>query len=174
MAPANESDAIPGLGMPADAIHVQDKFFPEVDFTYFMTRNLALELILTYPQSLDVSLLGLDIGSVKALPPTLTLQYHFMPDEKIRPYLGAGINYTIFTDSDLFVPGLNIPLELDNSSFGAALPVGVDFEIAKDVTLNVDLKKVWIGSDLTVPGGIQVSSISVDPLLAGVGIGWKF
>lgn len=170
---ADKSEAIPALGVPSDAIHVANKVLPEVDFSYFMTKNLALELILTYPQSLDVSLLGLDIGSVKALPPTLTLQYHFMPDPKIRPYVGAGINYTIFTDKDLFVPGLNIPLQLENDSFGPALQVGADFEIAKDMFINVDLKKVWMSSDLTALG-VKVSSIDVDPLMLSVGLGWRF
>ena len=175
MMPANESEAIPALRVPSDAIHVQDKLFPEVDFSYFLTRNLALELILTYPQSLDVSLLGLNIGSIKALPPTLTLQYHFMPDEKLRPYDGAGINYTIFTDRDLFVPGLNIPLQTENDSFGAALQVGLDYEIAKNMFLNVDVNKVWISSDLTVSStGLTVSSVDVNPLLVGVGVGWRF
>jgi outer membrane protein len=173
MSNADKSEAIPALGVPADAIHVDNKVFPEVDFTYFLTKNLALELILTYPQSLDVTLLGVDIGSVKALPPTLTLQYHFLPDQKIRPYVGAGFNYTIFTDRDLFVPGVNIPLETESDSFGAALQVGADFEVGKNMFVNVDLKKVWIDSDLTALG-VRVSSIDVDPLLLSVGFGWKF
>jgi outer membrane protein len=170
---ADKSEAIPALGVPLDVIHVDNKVFPEVDFSYFLTKNLALELILTYPQSHDVTLSGINIGSVKHLPPTLTLQYHFLPDQKFRPYVGAGINYTIFTDRDLFVPGVNIPLETERDSFGAALQVGADFEVAKNMFVNVDLKKVWIDSDLTALG-VRVSSIDIDPLLVSVGLGWKF
>ena len=86
---ANKSDAIPALGVPADAIHVSSKTIPEVDITYFFTKSLAAELVLTYPQSLDVELSGTKIGTFKALPPTLTLQYHFMDQGALKPYVGS-------------------------------------------------------------------------------------
>ena len=88
----NKSDAIPSLGVQSDAIEVSDKTIPEVDITYFFTKNIAAELILTVPQKHDVTLSGAKIGTFKHLPPTLTAQYHFLPDGTIRPYVGAGIN----------------------------------------------------------------------------------
>lgn len=82
-------------------VDVEDKWFPEIDISYFFTPNIAAELVLTYPQKHDVKLGNFDIGSLKHLPPTLLLQYHFCPEGTVRPYVGAGINYTHFSDVDL-------------------------------------------------------------------------
>ena len=91
---------------------------PEFDITYFFTPNIAAELILTYPQKHDVELGGTGIGSVKHLPPTLTLQYHFNPTGTIRPYVGLGANYTRFSSVDLdagTVLGGSVPLRIDRN-----------------------------------------------------------
>ena len=99
--PADKSDANAAAHIPADAITVDTKTIPEVDFTYFFTKNFAAELILTYPQELDVYLAGDKIGSFKALPPTLTAQWHFLPDGPVDPYIGAGVNLTLISSVDL-------------------------------------------------------------------------
>lgn len=172
--PANDSDAIPALGVPADAIHVNDRVIPEVDFTYFLTKNIAAELVLTYPQKHDVSLSGRKIGTFKHLPPTLTLQYHFQPDAQFRPYVGAGVNYTRITSVNLAVPGVGA-LDLENDSFGGALQAGFDIKLNQSWYLNMDVKKVWIKSDLTLKAtGTKVSAVGVDPVLLGIGIGYRF
>ncbi len=126
LSPANSSDPVGGVGA-ADRITVSSKTIPEIDFTYFVTPNWSAELILTYPQKHDVMLDGANIGSFKHLPPTLTAQYHFAPEAKINPYLGAGVNYTRISDVNL----LNGAANLDNNSFGLALQAGVDFKIDK-------------------------------------------
>ena len=97
--PRNQSDPIPALGVPANAITLNNKWAPEIDLSYFLLNNIALELILTYPQRHDVSLNGAKIGTAKHLPPTLTVQYHFIPDGKFRPYLGGGSTIRIFPTS---------------------------------------------------------------------------
>jgi len=75
-----------------------DDVVPEVDFYYFITDNIAAELILaTTDHNVKVkdSTGGvLNLGRVRALPPTLELQYHFRPKEDFSPYIGAGVNYT--------------------------------------------------------------------------------
>src|SRR5690606_39050129 len=78
-------------------LELDDKTFPELDVSYFFTPNIAAELILTYPQKHDVDLNGAGIGSIKHLPPTLLLQYHFTPQNRFKPYVGAGLNYTRIT-----------------------------------------------------------------------------
>lgn len=172
--PRNQSDPIPGLGVPADAITLNDKWAPEVDFSYFLTKNLALELILTYPQEHDVFLSGTRIGTAKHLPPTLTVQYHFIPEGKFRPYLGAGINYTHFSDVNLNVPGVGA-LTLDKDSWGTALQAGFDVEIRKGKFINFDIKKIYIDSDVKLAAnGAKVSHIKLDPIVVGVGFGWRF
>jgi len=165
---ANKSDPVGGAGA-ADQITVSNKTIPEIDISYFFTPNLAAELILTYPQKHDVSLSGTKIGTFKHLPPTLTLQYHFTPAAQISPYVGAGVNYTRIGSVRL----LNGAADLENSSFGFALQAGVDFKIDKNWSINLDVKKVQIRSDVFV-GGAKVSAVKVDPVLIGVGVGYRF
>lgn len=160
---AANKDDIPGA-----ALSIDNKTFPELDISYFFSPNLAAELVLTYPQKHDLMLDGTQIGSLKHLPPTLTLQYHFIPEGAVRPYVGAGINYTHFSSVEL-PPGLDI----DRNSWGLALQAGVDVPIAKNIVLNFDVKKVQIRTDVK-SGGATLGEFKVDPLLVGVGLGWRF
>lgn len=169
---ANKSDAIPSLNVAADAITVSNKTIPEVDFSYFFTKNFAAELILTYPQKHTVKLNGTDIGTFKHLPPTLTAQWHFLPGGVVDPYVGAGINLTLISDVKLNVPGVGA-LDLDSSSVGAALQVGADFNIDKHWSVNLDAKYVQIRTDVKA-GGTTVSKVKVDPYLFGLGVGYRF
>lgn len=166
--PADKSDPIAGAGA-SDRIHVKDKTIPEVDISYFFTKHIATELILTYPQKHDVTLDGAKIGTIKHLPPTLTVQYHFTPDATIRPYVGAGINWTTFSKVKL----LDGAASLEHDSLGLALQAGVDFAIDKNWSINLDVKKVQIRSDVLI-GGAKASRVKVDPVLLGVGVGYRF
>lgn len=148
---------------------VSNKTIPEVDISYFFMPNLAVELILTYPQKHDVTVGGDRIGSVKHLPPTLTLQYHLPLANGFKPYAGVGFNYTRFMDADL----ADGSLDVDKSSFGFAYQLGLDFAISKNMTLNLDVKKVRMSTDVKA-GGATVTDLSIDPLLLGVGVGWYF
>lgn len=149
-------------------LSINNKWIPEVDISYFFTPNLAAELILTVPQKHKVYAGGTQIGTLKHLPPTLTLQYHFMPQAAVRPYVGAGLNYTRFS-------GVNLPagVDVDRNSFGPAVQVGADIPVGKNLVLNVDLKKAYIRTDVSV-GGANIGKFKVDPLLFGVGLGWRF
>lgn len=174
ISPADKSEAIPALGVPADAIDVSTKTIPEVDFTYLLGRNLAAELILTYPQKHDVELSGTPLGSFKHLPPTLTLQYHFAPEGVFRPYLGAGVNLTLISDVNLAVPGVG-ELDLEDSSFGMAGQAGCDVKLGQKLFLNADVKYVAIRSDVTLAAsGQKVTAVKVDPWLIGFGLGYRF
>jgi outer membrane protein len=151
-------------------VSANDKVIPEVDISYFFSPNLAAELILTVPQKHDVRLNGAVIGSLKHLPPTLTLQYHFdTVGGKFKPYVGAGINYTRF--SSVKLPDASYSIE--KSSVGLALQAGVDIPLDKNLYLNFDVKKVQIRTDLTV-AGTNYGAVKVDPVLFGVGLGWRF
>ncbi|ABR89936.1 outer membrane protein W [Janthinobacterium sp. Marseille] len=166
--PANKSDPIGGVGA-SDRLTINSKVIPELDISYFFTPNWATELVLTYPQKQKVSLDGTQIGTFKHLPPTLTLQYHFTPEKTISPYVGAGINYTRISSVDL----LNGAATLEKSSVGLALQAGVDFKIDKNWSINLDVKKVQIRSDVNTAAG-QLSAVKVDPWLVGVGVGYRF
>jgi outer membrane protein len=153
-----------GLGLT-----VSDIILPEVDFSYFITPNIAAELILTVPQQHDVKASGAKIGTITQLPPTLLLQYHFTNLNGYKPYVGAGINYTKFTTSDI-ASGAVTP---DSSSWGGALQVGVDVPLSGNMYFNFDVKKVLIKTNINA-GGNSVGTLKVDPLLVGVGLGWRF
>jgi len=166
--PADKSDPVGGAGA-SDRISVSSKTIPELDVSYFFTKNIAAELVLTYPQKHDVSLDGAKIGTVKHLPPTLLVQYHFLPDAQFRPYVGAGLNYTTFSQNRL----LNGAASLEHDSFGLALQAGADVAIDKKWSLNFDVKKVQIRSDVLI-GGAKASRVKIDPLMLAVGVGYRF
>ena len=153
-----------GLGLS-----MNNKWIPEVDVSYFFSPNVAVELILTVPQkqTLTSSALNAKVGTFKHLPPTLLAQYHF-PMNGFKPYVGAGINYTRFSSVDL-LPGVT----MDKDSWGGALQVGVDIPLTKGVYLNLDLKKVMLRTDVKLAGA-KIGEFKVDPLLVGVGLGWRF
>jgi outer membrane protein len=154
---------------------INDKWLPEVDFTYFITPNIAAELILTYPQKQTLSATNVgSLGTFKHLPPTLTAQYHFtgLP-YGIKPYLGAGVNYTNISDVNLSATGQALGLSVKRNSFCLALQAGVDVAIDKVWSVNLDVKKVQIETTVS-SNGTEIGKFGVNPLLIGVGVGYKF
>ncbi|HRK97720.1 MAG: OmpW family protein [Alphaproteobacteria bacterium] len=169
----SEKGDVTGVGN--DALTIDNSVVPEFDLTYFLTDNIGLELIAAVTPH-DVNgkgaLAGSDVGDVWLLPPTLTVQYHFDPIEQvggISPYVGAGVNYTHFFNPDA---GDFNKIKYD-SSWGGALQAGVDIPLAQNWALNVDVKKVWINSDVTINNSIK-ADVDINPWLVGVGLGYKF
>ncbi|MBP6903027.1 MAG: OmpW family protein [Burkholderiaceae bacterium] len=149
---------------------INNKTLPEVDITYFLSPNLAAELILTVPQKQTVhsAALNADIGTFKHLPPTLTLQYHW-PMGTVRPYVGAGVNYTNISSVKLAGGAAN----LERNSFGLAAQVGADVQLGGGWLLNFDVKKVQIGTTVSL-NGVDQGKFKVNPTLVGVGVGKRF
>jgi outer membrane protein len=177
-----------GKGVTVDSDTV-----PELDITYMITRNWGAELILGYSKH-TVTLSGdaaaavngvvpgksMNVIDTKVLPPTLTLQYHFMPDSNIRPYVGAGINYTYFFDesvpSSSAVAAAGDKVKLD-SSWGLAAQAGVDIAINDDWFVNADVKYIDIDTTAhftnTAAGSAKIDA-DIDPFVFGIGIGRRF
>ncbi len=155
-----------GLGLS-----INNKWLPELDITYFLSPNVAAELILTVPQKQTVTstALGGPIGTFKHLPPTLTIQYHVTGLPGFRPYVGAGVNYTNISSVNLAGGAAN----LKRNSYGLAFQAGADVPIGNGWLLNVDVKKVGIGTNVYV-GGVDKGTFKVDPLLFGIGFGKRF
>ncbi len=166
--PADKSAPVGGIGA-ADRISVESRTIPELDISYFFSPNIAAELVLTYPQKHSVYLDGKEIGTFKHLPPTLLAQYHFVPGGQFSPYVGAGVNLTRLSSVKL----LGGTGDLESNSVGLALQAGVDFKIDKNWSLNLDIKRVNIRSDV-MAGGATISAIKVDPILASIGVGYRF
>jgi outer membrane protein len=154
-----------GLGLS-----INNKTIPELDISYFLSPNLAMELILTYPQKQTVNstVVGGDIGTFKHLPPTLTFQYHFT-GMGFRPYIGAGVNYTNITAVSI----LNGAVGLKHNSYGLAVQAGADIPLGGGWLLNFDVKKVQIGTNVYLSGADK-GKFKVDPVLYGVGVGMRF
>ena len=151
-------------------VGANDKTIGEVDVTYFFNKNVAAELILTLPQNQVVSNSTGAIGNFKHLPPTLTLQYHFTDFQGFKPYVGAGLNYTKITGDNV----ASGTLHLDDQSYGAAFQAGVDVPLTKQVSLNFDVKKVYIKTDVYNAAGVSQGTLKLDPVLVGVGVGYRF
>ncbi|ADM10728.1 outer membrane protein OmpW [Parvularcula bermudensis HTCC2503] len=168
---------------PDGSVEVENAYVPELDFTYFFTDRIAAELILaTSPHDLegtgDLEGLG-KVADVWALPPTVTVQYHFPLANGIKPYVGAGLNYTLFYNedaSDSLTDAVgDTKIELDDS-FGLALQVGVDMPINDTWMVNADVKYIQIDTTATLTTGALVNTVDVDldPFVVGLGVGRTF
>lgn len=169
--PANENSSA-NSALPANVVEVNAKYIWEIDASYFVTPNFALELIATNPQKHTVSLAdGTRLGTLRHLPPTLTAQWHFAPTNAVvRPYVGFGVNYTKFSVVKLDEA---MPLEIKKHSWGTAIQLGADFPITDKISFNVDFKKIDIRTDVST-GGTKLGTVKVDPILFGIGIGYRF
>jgi len=168
---------------------VDTNTIPEIDFSYYITKNIAAELILALGTRHDVHINGLasgaaitdkNLGSVNLLPPTLTAQWHFNPDQTFDPYVGAGISYVRAMDNGLTAQSSlgPQPIKIDRNSFGPALQFGLDYNLENKWLVNFDVKKIWTGTDvqLNLAGGgwKKIDSLDIDPWVVSVGIGRKF
>lgn len=152
-------------------VTVEDKLIPEVDVTYAFTDNWSAELILTVPQEHGVKSGGLPLGSFKHLPPTLFAKYTFDPIGAVRPYVGAGVNFTLIFDDDLAVGATR--LKLDSFSVGPAAQAGFDWALNEKWSLNFDVKRVMIRTDVEA-GGVKITEARLDPWLYSVGLRYAF
>lgn len=179
----NESSGPVLPTFPAGSVGVGYSVMPEIDFTYMATDNIGFELIAATTRhglSGQGSLSGLpDLGHTWVLPPTLTVQYHFAPAAKVRPYIGAGLNYTIFygegASTELSSAIGRSHLGLSNS-FGWAAQAGMDFDLNEKFFLNVDIKYIDMSTKATVTTGALVNTVDVkiNPIVFGLGLGMKF
>ncbi|WP_271611031.1 OmpW/AlkL family protein [Bradyrhizobium sp. CCBAU 21360] len=173
----------PSLSSPSSGLSISDQAIPELDITYFFTPNVAAELILgvtSHHISGNGALTGLDIGKAWLLPPTLTLQYHFADLGALKPYIGAGINYTAFFNqsaANTSLGGLAVTDLCISNQFGAAVQFGFDYMLDRNWGLNFDVKKLWLRPEYsaTVNNSIPVTGrANIDPWLVSGGVTYKF
>lgn len=160
-----------GATLPTLGARVNNAIVPELDFTYMFLDNVGVELILGMSRHQITSTALGHLGGVNVLPPTLLLQYHFNHAGTVRPYVGVGVNYTRFWNSNLNAGGT--PIDINKSSWGPALQAGVDFQMTKNLFFNIDIKKLWMKTDTSL-AGTDLGTLHIDPLIVGVGIGMKF
>jgi outer membrane protein len=156
-------------------IDIDTAVVPELDFSYFVTDNIAFELIAAIaPHDVNTATSSagpLDLGDVWLLPPTLTAQYHFTQFGQWKPYVGAGVNYTVFFGED---KGTSVTSVDYDNSFGPALQAGVDYMLDDHWMVNFDVKKIWINTDVKFNSGAIAADVDINPWVIGVGVGYKF
>jgi outer membrane protein len=170
MARVRAIGVLPNASSSISGLDVKNQWAPELDFTYFFTKNIATELILATTRH-EVTLNGNSLGNVSVLPPTLTLQYHFTELGAFQPYLGAGLNVSWFYNNGLKLG--NTSLDVDRSSIGAALQAGLDYEFQKNWYFNLDYKYIWMSTNVSA-AGTTVTKLKIDPSVVGIGVGYRF
>ena len=154
-------------------VEVGHDIMPTLGFTYFLTDNISVEAILGATQHQIRALGGatdVAVHETWVLPPVVTLQYRPMPEARVSPYVGAGLNYMLFFNGE-DQNGFTVDLE---DGFGYALQAGADVALTGPWTLNVDVKKVWFDTEATINGGALTSDVNLDPWVVSVGFGRKF
>ena len=188
VAPDASSSALQlnGGAIDGSEADVDDNTQLGLTFAYMLTDNLAIEALASTPFEHDISadtgVLGLgtiDAGSTKHLPPTISLLYFPMGSEsKFQPYIGAGVNYTLFFQEDVAseLEGVlgNGSLELD-PSFGLAAQVGFDYDINERMFLNGSVWWADIDTDAEFRFGSDrlTTDVEIDPFVYKLSLGWR-
>lgn len=173
---------------PGAELKVDNNTLPELDISYYFTKNIAAELILALGSKHDVHVSKESgavvpnqlLGTVDVLPPTLTAQWHFNPDATFDPYVGAGINYTFMLDRNLNVrqgPLAGTKIKIDRDSWGPAVQAGFDVNLKDGWLINADVKYIWMDTDVKLKTGstwTKIDSLDIDPWVISIGVGKKF
>ena len=195
ISPDVSSNQVMASGSPLAApagIDVDDAFSLGVDITYMVTNNFGVELMLNTTSNHDIqgtgNLAGVKVGEITVLPPSLIAVWHFMPKNNIRPYVGAGLNYTLFFNggtTDQFTSIMDTVLgsgvtstdvSVDNK-LSIIIQAGVDIDINNDWYVSLDAKYIDMDTTATVEvNGADAATIDFDvnPLILGVGVGMRF
>jgi outer membrane protein len=148
--------------------------------TYMFSQHWGFDVLAAWPFNHDIKLAGTKIAETDHLPPTFSMQYHFLPDSTIQPYVGAGVNYTTFfsTDVEQVLTDLTGVTDIDlDDSFGLALQLGADWTFGNRWLLNLDLRWIDIESDLTASDGVdseELGTVKIDPFVYSINLGYTF
>lgn len=171
-----ESATISAIGGDID---ISDEVVPTLQIEYFFSDNISAELLCCMArhdvQAVNTAIGTVDLGKVSHFPPTLTVKYHWTDFGAFKPYLGAGFNYTTFFDDELPAGGPVTAIKYDDS-LGGALQAGFDYQLDEHWSVNVDVRKVWITSDVELTAGATTINADVDinPLIFTIGSGYRF
>ncbi|NIP72560.1 MAG: outer membrane beta-barrel protein [Gammaproteobacteria bacterium] len=175
VSPDTDSDETPNV--PAGSVDVDSDTSLGFTVGYMLTDHWGLELLGALPFEHDIqgagSLSGVGtVGTTKHLPPVLSVQYHFQPSAKVRPYAGVGLNYTSFFDVEAkgVLDGQSLDLE---DSWGLAAQVGADFDLSGRWFGNADLRYIDINTEASNPT-TGTFDVEIDPWVFSLGIGTTF
>lgn len=174
VAPDGDSALTTLAGAPTGlTAKVGDDLMPTLGLSYFFTDHLAVEVIAGTTRHTVKAVGGGTDVKVKetwVLPPVVSLQYHFAPEARFSPYVGAGVNYMLFyggKDRNGF------DFEIKNG-WGAALQAGADYALQGPWSANVDVKKVFFDtSAIDASAGLK-TKVKLDPWVVSAGAGYRF
>jgi outer membrane protein len=167
--PKSDNGSLAGGTLKAD---VGSDVRPTVTAEYLFTPNWGAEVLASLPFQHDIKLNGVKAADVKHLPPTVSLQYHFNPEASISPFVGLGLNYTLFFSKHTTGPLAGTRLDVSNT-LGPAAHAGVDFRVNERCLVTLDLRWMKIDPDVKV-NGAKVGTVHIDPLAYGVAVGYRF
>ena len=170
--PKSDNGTLAGGTLPLD---IDSDVKPTITFEYFLRDNLGLEVLAALPFKHDIAVDGVGtVGSTKHLPPTVSLQYHFGTG-KVRPFIGAGVNYTRFFSTKSAGPIAGTSLSLSDS-WGLAGHVGVDFQLSDKGALRIDYRMIDIDTKVKLNGanlGTR-NTVNIDPSVYGIAYVFSF
>ncbi|MDX2309583.1 MAG: OmpW family outer membrane protein [Hyphomicrobium sp.] len=163
--------------VPAGSYEISDEVIPALTLSYFVTKNVALELFCCFAKH-DVegegALAGVDIADTWIFPPAVTLQYHFDNFGAFKPYAGVGFQYINFFNTDSKDPGGSMSID---DAVGFTLQAGIDISLGGGWYLNADVKKTWLETEWTIndaAGDRLHGSFDLDPIIVSAGVGYRF
>lgn len=175
----SRTNGIGGIGVPAGAdAKTGDATTALLIYERMVHPNVGVELVMGIPPTLkaratgSVAFLGDDVLSAKIVAPTLLLNYHFgTPGDVLRPYLGAGINYTRFTDRK---SKLASDVQLGDST-GLALQAGIAYAWAPNWGVFASVARLDVKSKLVASGATVLSTkIDFNPWVYTAGVMYSF
>lgn len=153
-------------GSLGGGVAVDRQIGPSLNVAYFFSPNIAVDVLGALPFEHDISIGGVYAGSTKHVPPTVSLQYHFLPDAAVQPFVGVGANYTFFTDEKL--GGVKL-----KDSFGAAAQIGIDIPLNKQWLVGLDARYIDIDTTAKL-GGVDIGDVHIDPMVYSLNMGYRF
>ena len=175
VAPKSDNGTLTATPLGNLSMDVGSNARPTVTAEYFIKDNLGIEVLAALPFQHDIDVVGVGkVGSTKHLPPTVSLQYHF-GQGKVRPFVGVGVNYTLFFSTDSDGPIAGTDLDLSNS-WGLAGHLGIDFQVSEKGAIRVDYRKIDIDTKVKLNGANLGTSntVNIDPSVYGVAYVFQF
>jgi len=161
--PKSSNGPIAGVGATID-----DSTRPIFTVEYFIRDNWGVELLASTPFAHNVTLAGIGDANARQLPPTLSLNYHFPTEGKIKPFIGAGLNYTTFFEESTALGKLKL-----DDSIGLALQIGADYQISPADALRFNVRWIDIDADATLDGA-DIGTAEIDPVIVGLSYVHRF
>lgn len=167
--PKSDNGVLAGGTVPTS---IGDATRPTITAEYFVRDNIGIEVLAALPFRHQIDSDGVEIGSVKHLPPVISVQYHFDATPQLKPFVGLGVNFTGFWDGEARGPLAGNDLRVKNS-WGLAAHLGADYWLNEKAAIRVDARWIDIDADVEL-NGTPIGKVEIDPTVLGASYVLKF